>query len=74
MLGRLPDARTCQPGTVLSFPAVLGTVAIERIADILVLGLGLIITALFLRGRLQSVFELVAWPQIAVGFGLASAA
>ena len=49
---------------VLSFPAVFGTVAIERVADILVLGLGLIITALFLRGRLQSVFELVAWPQL----------
>lgn len=48
----------------LSFPALLGTVAVERIADILVLGLGLIITALFLRGRLQSMFELVEWPQI----------
>ena len=47
----------------LSFPALLGTVAIERIADILVLGLGLIITALFIRGRLQSVYELVTWPQ-----------
>jgi len=48
----------------LSFPALVGTVAIERIADILVLGLGLIITALFLRGRLQSMFELVTWPQL----------
>ena len=48
----------------LSFPALLGTVAIERVADILVLGLGLIITALFLRGRLQSMFELVTWPQL----------
>ena len=47
----------------LSFPALLGTVAVERIADILVLGLGLIITALFLRGRLQSMFELVTLPQ-----------
>ena len=47
----------------LSFPALLGTVAIERTADVLVLGLGLIITALFLRGRLQSMFELVTWPQ-----------
>ena len=48
----------------VSFPALVGTVAIERIADILVLGLGLIITALFLRGRLQSMFELVTWPQL----------
>ena len=52
----------------LSFPAVLGTVAIERIADILVLGLGLMITALFLRGRLQSMFELVTWPQFPWGW------
>ena len=48
----------------MSFPAILGTVAIERVADVLVLGLGLIVTALFLRGRLQSMFELVEWPQI----------
>ncbi|MDE2771829.1 MAG: lysylphosphatidylglycerol synthase transmembrane domain-containing protein [Bacteroidota bacterium] len=48
----------------MSFPALLGTVAIERVADVLVLGLGLIVTALFLRGRLQSMFELVEWPQI----------
>ena len=47
----------------MSFPALLGTVAIERVADVLVLGLGLIVTALFLRGRLQSMFELVEWPQ-----------
>jgi len=48
----------------MSFPAILGTVAIERVADVLVLGLGLIVTALFLRGRLQSMFELVEWPKI----------
>lgn len=52
----------------LSFPALVGTVAIERIADILVLGLGLIITALFLRGRLQSMFELVTLPQLPWGW------
>ena len=45
-------------------PRPTRTVAIERIADILVLGLGLMITALFLRGRLQSMFELVTWPQL----------
>lgn len=52
----------------LSLPAVLGTVTIERVADVLVLGLGLIITSLFLRGRLQSMFELVTLPQLPWGW------
>ncbi len=52
----------------LSLPAVLGTVTIERIADVLVLGLGLIITSLFLRGRLQSMFELVTLPLLPWGW------
>ena len=56
----------------LSFSAVLGTVAIERVADLLVLGLGLIITLLFLRGQLQSLFKQLSlsqlpWVWIAIG-------
>ena len=52
----------------LSFPALLGTVAVERIADTLILGLGLIITALLLRGQLQTMFELVTLPQLPWGW------
>ena len=47
-----------------SFSALLGTVAIERIADLLVLGLGLIVTLLFLRGKLQSLFEQLSLSQL----------
>ena len=50
----------------------IGTVAIERIADLLVLGFGLLITLVFVRERLQSLFELLSlrqlpWVWIAVG-------
>ncbi|MXX96086.1 MAG: flippase-like domain-containing protein [Rhodothermaceae bacterium] len=56
----------------LSFSALLGTVAIERIADLLVLGFGLLITLVFIREQLQSLFELLSlrqlpWVWIAVG-------
>ena len=48
----------------ISVSALLGTVAVERIADILVLGIGLLITAKFLRGRLSSIFESLSLPQL----------
>ncbi len=52
----------------LSFPALLGTVAVERIADLLVLGLGLLITLAFVRERLQSLFEQLSVPQLPWGW------
>ena len=56
----------------LSFSALLGTVAIERIADLLVLGFGLLITLAFIREQLQSLFEQLSlsqlpWLWIAIG-------
>ncbi len=48
----------------LSFSALLGTVAVERIADLLVLGFGLLITLIFVRERLQSLFEQLSVPQL----------
>ncbi len=52
----------------LSFPALLGTVAVERIADLLVLGLGLLITLAFVRERLQSLFAQLSVPQLPWGW------
>ena len=52
----------------LSFPALLGTVAVERIADLLVLGLGLLITLALVRERLQSLFEQLSVPQLPWGW------
>lgn len=56
----------------VSLTALLGTVAIERIADVFVLGLGLFVTMILLRGQLQSLFEILTipplpWQWIAVG-------
>ena len=48
----------------ISFSALLGTVAVERIADMLVLGLGLLVTTLLLRGDLQSLWDELAWPDL----------
>lgn len=47
-----------------SFSALLGTVAIERIADILALAIGLFITLLLLRERLQSLLDQLSLPQL----------
>ena len=48
----------------ISLPALLGTVAVERIADTLVLGFGLLITGLLLRERLQSFWEELSLPEL----------
>ncbi|MCY3488612.1 MAG: lysylphosphatidylglycerol synthase domain-containing protein, partial [Bacteroidetes bacterium] len=47
-----------------SFSALLGTVAVERIADLLVLGFGLLITLAFIREQLQSLLEQLPLPQL----------
>ena len=48
----------------ISTSALLGTVVAERIVDILVLGLGLFITTIFLRERLPSLFNSFSVPQL----------
>lgn len=48
----------------LSFSALLGTVAIERIADLLVLGFGLFITLVLIREQLQPLLEQLSLPQL----------
>ncbi|MCY4204775.1 MAG: lysylphosphatidylglycerol synthase transmembrane domain-containing protein [Bacteroidetes bacterium] len=56
----------------ISFSALLGTVAVERIADTLVLGLGLFTTLLLLHGRFQSLSEQLSLPELPwgwIGFG-----
>ncbi len=46
----------------LPFSALLGTVAIERASDLLMLGLGLLITLVLIREQLQSLFEQLSLP------------
>ncbi len=48
----------------LSFSALLGTVAIERIADLLVLGFGLFITLVLIREQLQPLIGQLSLPQL----------
>ncbi len=48
----------------LSFPAVLGTVVIERIADTLTLVLGLTVTVFLLWERIQLILENLSFPQL----------
>lgn len=59
----------------ISFSSLLGTVVVERIADTLVLGLGLLTTVLLLRDRFESLLERlslpeVPWTWITIGSGI----
>ncbi len=48
----------------LSFPAVLGTVVVERILDTITLAIGLTVTVFLLWKRIQVIFGQLSFPQL----------